>query len=605
MLYIKYIYNIYINMEIAVPLLALGGLYVASNQENKKEGYESMGKPVNSLPNYEPPPINYPITAPVNSSNPNMYRNPNTVTDRYFKPSIYQEYRNGPDQFGNVAKTNNFTSLTGNNVSKTDFKHNNMAPFFGGRMRGSTQDANLSETVLDNMIGSGSQQIRKQEQAPLFTPQKDIRYANGAPNQTEFYKSRVMPGSKMSNVKLWDEQKVGPGLDAGYGTEGQLGFNSGMAAREKWVDRNVDQLRAETNPKLTFGLANHEGPAYYYNSASTTKEMQGKVEKYLPDTYFINTPDRWLTTTGLEKGQTSRAIEVEKDVNRTTTSRQYFGADSNTSGTKMYTPSEHEAPKRPQLEAKAIANPSAKGMGAASSGDYGVGGYKVLPNNRSTVQNDSGFGVVNGLMKAAIAPLMDILRPSRKENVVGNINPYGNIQMPVNAPRVFNPADRTPTTIRETTEGLLDNTHLNVEGQKVGGYKVSEQQKVNQERDTTNCEYYGDGGMNSGVPLYNAAYNQRNNVNKTYVNRPNQGGMAMLNGEQNIHIDKNDADRNNNRMWVRNGNGGINNTIPSIETYGKVNMPQTYDNNQGCERINPDILKAFKENPYTKSLSSY
>jgi hypothetical protein len=414
-----------------------------------------------------------------------------------------------------------------------------------------------------------------------------------------------MPGSKMSNVKLWDEQKVGPGLDAGYGTEGQLGFNSGMAAREKWVDRNVDQLRTETNPKLTFGLANHEGPAYYYNSVSTTKEMQGKVEKHLPDTYFINTPDRWLTTTGLEKGQTSRAIQVEKDVNRTTTSRQYFGADSNPSGTKMYTPSEHEAPKRPQLEAKAIANPSAKGMGAASSGDYGVGGYKVLPNNRSTVQNDSGFGIVNGLMKAAIAPLMDILRPSRKENVVGNINPYGNVQMPVNAPRVFNPADRTPTTIRETTEGLLDNNHLNVEGQKVGGYKVSEQQTVYQERDTTNCEYYGDGGMNSGVPLYNAAYNQRNNVNKTSVNRPNQGGMAMLNSAQNIHIDRNDADRNNNRMWVRNGNGGINNTIPSIETYGKVNMPQTYDNNQGCERINPDILMAFKENPYTKSLSSY
>ena len=284
-------------MEIAVPLLALGGLYVASNQENKKEGYESMGKPVNSLPNYEPPPINYPNIAPVNSSNPNMYRDPNTVTDRYFKPSVYQEYRNGPDQFGNVAKTNNFTSLTGNNVSKTDFKHNNMAPFFGGRMRGSTQDANLSETVLDNMIGSGSQQIRKQEQAPLFTPQKDIRYANGAPNQTDFYQSRVMPGSKMSNVKLWDEQKVGPGLDAGYGTEGQLGFNSGMAAREKWVDRNVDQLRAETNPKLTFGLANHEGPAYYYNSASTTKEMQGKVETVGEYNSFTVEPSRRLFKT--------------------------------------------------------------------------------------------------------------------------------------------------------------------------------------------------------------------------------------------------------------------------------------------------------------------
>jgi len=37
-------------MELAVPLLALGGLFVASNQENKKEGYESMGKRVNSFP---------------------------------------------------------------------------------------------------------------------------------------------------------------------------------------------------------------------------------------------------------------------------------------------------------------------------------------------------------------------------------------------------------------------------------------------------------------------------------------------------------------------------------------------------------------------------
>ena len=592
-------------MELAVPLIALGGLYVASNQENKKEGYESMGKPSNSLPNSEPLPVNYPKTAPVNNNNPNMYRDPNTVTDRYFKPSIYQEYKNGPDQFGNVSKTNEFKSLTGNEISKSNFKHNNMAPFFGGKIRGSTQDPNISETVLDNMIGSGSQQIRKQEQAPLFTPQKDIRYAHGAPNQSDFYQSRVMPGSKMANVKLWDEQKVAPGLDAGYGTDGQLGFNSGMAAREKWVDRNVDQLRAETNPKLTYGLANHEGPAHYYNNAPATQETQGKVEKYLPDTYFINTPDRWLTTTGLEKGQTSRAIQIDRDVNRSTTSRQYFGGDSNTSGTKMYTPGEHQLPKRPQLESNPIANPSAKGAGAASAGDYGIGGYKALPNNRSTVQNDQGFGIVNGFMKAAVAPIMDILRPSRKENVIGNINPTGNVQMTVNAPPVFNPADRAPTTIKETTVGLLDNNHLNVEGQHDGGYIVSEQQAVEQQRDTTNSEYYGDGGMNTGVALYNAAYNQRNNVNKTYRNRPNQGGMAVLNNEQHIQIDKNEADRNNNRMWVRNGNGGINNTIPSMETYGKINMPQYYDNCQDCERINPDILTAFKENPYTKSLGSY
>ena len=588
-------------MELAVPLVALGGLYVASNQEKKKEGYENMGKKFNDSP--VPPPVNYPKLAPVSQTNPNKYRDPNTVTDRYFNPKVYQEFANGPDQFGNMSKTNDFKSLTGETVQKSNFKHNNMAPFFGGRIRGSTQNPNISETVLDNMAGTGSQQIKKQEQAPLFAPQKDIRYANGAPNMSDFYQSRVMPGSKMSNVKLWDEQKVAPGLDAGYTTQGQLGFNSGMAARDKWVDRNVDQLRVATNPKQTFGLANHEGPAYNFIKAPATQETQGKVEKYLPDTYFINTPDRWLTTTGLEKGQTSRAIQVERAVNRATTSMEYFGADSNPDGTKMYTPGEFEQPKRPQLEANPISNCNAVGNGSARVTDYGADGYKNVANNRSTT-NTSYFGV-NGFLRAAVAPLMDVLRPSRKENVIGNINPTGNVQQHVSGLPVYNPADRTPTTIRETTEGKLDMTHLNVEGQKDGAYTVSVQQPVEQERDTTNCQYYGDGGMNSGVALYNAAYNQRNNVNKTYVNRPNQGGMSLLNAEENIHIDKKDCDRNNNRMWVRNGNSGINGAIPSMETYGKINVPQYYDNCINCDRIQPDILNAFKDNPYTQSLSSY
>ena len=75
-------------MELAVPLIALGGLYVASNQENKKEGYDNMGKPVNSLPNYNEPPVNYPTLKNVKNTNPNKYRDPNTVTDRFFKPSV-------------------------------------------------------------------------------------------------------------------------------------------------------------------------------------------------------------------------------------------------------------------------------------------------------------------------------------------------------------------------------------------------------------------------------------------------------------------------------------------------------------------------------------
>jgi hypothetical protein len=592
-------------MELALPLIALGGLYIASNQEDKTEGYSNMKQSADSILNYHDTPVNYPVTKSVKNTQPNKYRDPNIVSDRYFKPSVFQEYRNGPDQFGNVAKTDNFKSLTGNTLSKTNFNHNNMAPFFGSKIRGSTQDANISESIMDSMNGSGSQYIRKEEQAPLFAPQQNMKHSHGTPNQSDFFQSRVIPGSKMSNVKMWNEEKVGPALDGGYNTEGSLGFNSGMGAREKWVDKNVDQLRVVTNPKLTYSLENHEGPATYFNNAPATVETQGKVEKYLPDKYFINTPDRWLTTTGLEKAQTVRSIEVAKDVNRATTGMEYYGADSNPEGTKMYTPGEYEQPKRPQLQSNPVLNPTVCGSGKAGLNDYGKDGYIQLPNNRSTVRQDYGFGAVGGFMKAAVAPLLDVLRPSRKENVIGNINPSGNVQTHVAAARVWNPADRTPTTIKETTVGLLDNNHLNVEGQMDGGYKVSEQQPTNQERDTTNCEYYGDGGNGTGVALYNAAYNQRNNVNKTYKNRPNQGGMSMLNHDQPVQIDKLDEDRYNNRLWVRNGNSGINGVIPSIETYGKINVPQYKSNSQNIDRINPDILTAFKQNPYTKSLSSY
>jgi hypothetical protein len=591
-------------MELAIPLVALGGMYVISNQEsnNRKntiENYENINKQNNDIPE------NYPNLTQVSNENVKKYKNPNMVTDRYFTDGkMYQKNKNGPDQFGNTTKENNLTSLTGNTINKTDFQHNNMVPFFGSKIRGRTYDANQSESVLDNLNGTGSQQVKKQEVAPLFKPQKNIQYAYGTPNQSDFYQSRVIPSSNMANVKLWDEIKVAPGLNKGYTSSGSNGFNSGMESRDKWVDRNVDELRVKTNPKVSYGLENHEGPANYFIKNYATKETIGTVEKHLPDTYYVNTPDRWLTTTGLEKAQTARAIEVDKPVNRTTTTTEYFGADSNPDGTKMYAPNNYQQPKRPQLESNPVMNPTSR-TAAPNENDYNKSSYKLLPNNRSCTKGPE-MGGIGGAMKAAIAPLMDILRPSRKENVVGNCRQYGDAGTTVSKGVVYNPSDRAPTTMRETVEGALDMNHLNVQGQVDGAYYVTDHQSIENQRDTTNCSYIGNSGgsgAQTGNTTYNAAYNQRNNVNKTYKNRPNQGGMGLLNSNENIKIDKKDSDRNNNRMWVP--NGGSNNVIPSMETYGKINVPQQYNENTNCDRINPDILNAFKKNPYTQSLQSY
>ena len=83
--------------ELAIPLIALGGMYIMSNQnQNKKlinrEAYTNMTPERNELPNVNPPTpaINYPITAPVNQSNVKYYPNPNQTTDKYYQKDVYK-----------------------------------------------------------------------------------------------------------------------------------------------------------------------------------------------------------------------------------------------------------------------------------------------------------------------------------------------------------------------------------------------------------------------------------------------------------------------------------------------------------------------------------
>ena len=570
-----------------------------NKQENKIETFSNIKQSVNKLPNTEEIPENYPTLAPVSIDNVQRYPNANQFTDKYFDPSSYKN--NTSNELENNPQ---FVSLSGNPINPNDFKHNNMTPFFGARIKGATVDARIGENILDNMQGSGSQQFRKKEIAPLFKPQDNVQWAYGMPNQSEFYQSRVNPSMKMSNIKPWEEKMVAPGLDQGYTTEGSLGFNSGMEARDKWLPYTVDQLRVATNPKLSYALDGHQGPA---NSYIKNTGVIGKIEKYQPDTYYNNTPDRWLTTTGIEKAQTARGIEVLHDVARPFTTQEYFGVNGRAEGQAGYAPQNYQKSHRQEKTCEIVGAPAVVGKGGASTGDYARDSYQYLPTNRS-VNNTMDIGIAGGIVKAVVAPLLDILKPSRKENVIGNARQYENAKSSVPLGSVYNPGDITKTTNREMQEGKLDNTHLNVQNQREGAYYVSEQQPIDNNRDTTSISYTGNsGGLSSfsGPRTYNAEYNQRNNPNKTYENRPNQGGMQIFNQTENIRIDRRDDDRNNNRMWVRGSGPTVPTAVPATETYGKINTRQTYNENIITDRIQPDILTAFKENPYTKSLNSW
>ena len=594
--------------ELAIPLIALGSMYVISKQkygtsnQNQNEGYTNMHSTKNQLPGINPPkPINnFPTTEEVTrENNIGAYVNANQHTDKYSNPTQNGASRHdlpGPNY-----------SLTGKPIDKSNFKHNNMAPFFGGKIRGATADSTVHESILDNMQGTGSQFFAKKEQAPLFNPQEGYQYANGAPNVSDFMQSRVNPSMKMANVKPWEEQRVGPGLNKGFTNDGSAGFNSGLEARDLWTDRTVDELRVATNPKMTFELQGHEGPGTHFIKSAPSSQTQGRVEKHLPEKYFASGPERWMTTTGLEKAPTARGIEVLHDVNRTNTTAEYYGTRAN-QGEGTYVDQEYQPSRRQLLPQKAFAPPTCSGNACPTSGDYGIQSFSNRSNNRSTTRQDTIMGPVGGIVKAIMSPIVDFIRPTRKEDVVDNMRSSGNPSAPVSKGQVYNPADRTKTTIREMTESDLDCNHLNVQQQDGSAYLVSKHQPVQLQRDTTTTSHTGVAGPNgfASSKSYEAEYRQRNNVNKTQELRPNQGGTQMFNQVENISIHKRDGDRDNNRWWVPSSGGTAGITARGIvENLDRVKVSQGYDQNVNNDRIAPELLNAFKSNPYTQSLTSW
>ena len=540
-------------MEIAVPLIALGGMYIISNQKNEdcskkeirrlsQENFVNMGTRTNLatkqsqqfgnyLPNTDVPPQNFPVSN-INQlvDTVQQYPNPNTATDKYFNQNLYQQKERQGVAVGQDPQQ--IFSLSGNYLNSDQFKHNNMVPFNGGKVKGRSYDVNIAETVLDNMIGSGSQIIKKIEQAPLFKPEENMNWTYGAPNQSDFYQSRVVPGMKNNNIKPFDSIMVGPGLDKGYGINGSNGYNSGMEARDKWLPKTVDQLRVETNPKLEYELSGHEGPADSFIKTAPTTQMLGRVEKQRPDTFFINTQDRWLTTTGASKGETLRPLQEMGIVRRNDIPIDYMGPAGSIEVKAATAPQNYEPAKRHEVLEGMVNHSRATGRGDHTDKDGFLKSHTNYENHRSTVKQPdtirSGFG---GAIGAVIAPLMDFLRPTRKDETINSVRIYGDVGPSVPKSYVINPQDTAPTTIKETTLHSLD---FNINNQKESIYVNNYTSPDLTQRDTTSAEYFtAAGGYATGYGdmNYDAAYRQHNNDIKaqTIYNRPNQGGTQIFN----------------------------------------------------------------------------
>ena len=592
-------------MELAIPALALGALYLVTNQATQSskldEGYQGF------TANNDIPDTNYPedrgvINAETDITSElmtvNRYDTPQVYTDKYFDPASIAQMNRDLGNFHGNNETPSYTSLTGDKVNAEYYQHNNMVPFFGSTLRTRIINENSNEGLLDSMQGTGSQYLSKTERAPLFSPSENLQWAHGMPSFSDFEQSRVNPSNKISNVKPFEEIRVRPGLGRGDAESESLGFNSGMMAREMWMPKTADQLRVSNNPKSSgISMLGHEGPAM---SSVTNRGYQAPVQKNRPDRVTELDQTRYFATLGASGSAAPlHGVPVDRaDPNRATASMSYVGAAGRHDTDAQYVEGEYMPSHRNQLGDVPLGPISGASRTDIYDADFGAKSAKKYTNNRSTSNVDDYFGIVGGALGAVVAPLLDVLRPSKRQNTVGTLRPYQNPESTVKNSYLMNPGDRPAPTIRETTERSNGHMFIN-SGQDNTAYMVTKPMDVYTNRRDTSVQYSGPVGAVGAkeARTYDAEYRQRNNEIKsaTIDGRMVPGNMSLLQSDVNVRSKTGmESDLANRRQHMPN----LPYMTPGTSQMGEMRGQQQLYGGMETDRSNAYVLSALKSNPY-------
>jgi hypothetical protein len=271
----------------------------------------------------------------------------------------------------------------------------------------------------------------------------------------------------------------------------------------------------------------------------------------------------------------------------------------------MYVEGEYMPSHHKDLAAFPLGAVDGVGRAGAYDVDYGIKTFKSYTNNRNSSNVDDYFGAIGGAFGAAIAPLLDVLRPSKRQNAIGTLRPYQNPESTVKNSYLLNPGSGPAPTIREMTEH--GSGHLFVNGtQDSNAYMVTRPMDIYTNRRDTTAEYSGSiGTTNAKNPrTYDAEYNQRNNDIKsaTIAGRMVPGNMSLMQGDINMRNKTLDDDLTVRRM----ANASLPYAGPDASKMGRVTGAEPLYASTGLDRNEDYVLSSLKSNPYAmRSLNGF
>ena len=202
--------------------------------------------------------------------------------------------------------------------------HNNMVPFFGGRVTQSMYSG-ATDGILDTYTGSGRNTFfHKEEAGAFFAPEAATGLPWGKQVETDFEQSRMVSSLAMKNVFPIEQTRVGPGVNDGYTNLPSGGYQQD-AIREFALPRTTDEIRVANKPKLTYQADPVPGVHYI-----TEMGIQAPVKKNRPDRFqVLQGEDGSLphvnTTLGQQVAATIYPENLMKLQNRESTTVEYKG----------------------------------------------------------------------------------------------------------------------------------------------------------------------------------------------------------------------------------------------------------------------------------------
>ena len=516
----------------------------------------------------------------------------------------------GVEESASWVKGNSvFSTLSGQEIPSSDFKHNNMQPFFGGKMKQNmTASANTSR--LDTYTGAGTTQVQKQEQAPMFNHNVPFGQPFGNEANADFIKSRIVQPGRRNNEKAFEPTRVGAALGEVGGITGKGGFQQ-LEVNEimKRAMPTTDKLRVATNPKLTYN--NQVVPGAHFIGAAALDA--GEVRKYRPDTFFLNeTGERNGVATSEVSKETVRPMQVMKYTTRTDTSEEFIGTPASQEAFKSYVAGDYRTPMGQQFGGAGYRNNDASSYGGGPRDDYGAASYEVRPNERSQTQDRVvGLNLVPADAGQVAVHYNDDARPTRRGETVGNIRQTGTaVGYAAGAPAIttWDPSDVARTTIKETT---IDWDYRGISGPGAGPERLKVYDPNDIAKPTQKSQLSADSRIAGPAISVNKEFtsredvsNMRKNESKTTVavlRNPiaGNGNLAVFKGDINQTAKRLTVDDVNDRAMAVNRVTGL---TPGSADLGRVKYRLPLKLDVSMERNMPAIVDAVDNNPLNQSL---